>query len=123
VNAPIRSLLPMAHVRDVVRSIEFYRKLGFEVGKTFVPDGQTEPAWAWLHADRANLMVTLMDDPVVPEQQAVLFYLYSDDVATTRSELEKAGMAVGPIAHPFYAPRGEFRVEDPDGYVLMITHT
>jgi hypothetical protein len=29
----------------------------------------------------------------------------------------------GPIQSPFWAPRGEFRVIDPDGYVLMISHT
>jgi len=56
-------------------------------------------------------------------QQAVLFYLYCDDVAATRAELQIAGVAVGEIRYEFYAPRGEFRVEDPDGYVLMITHT
>jgi hypothetical protein len=27
------------------------------------------------------------------------------------------------MAYPFYAPRGEFRLTDPDGYTLMITHT
>lgn len=57
------------------------------------------------------------------EEQAVLFYVYFDDVAATRSPLEKAGVAVGPIEHPSYSPGGEFRVRDPDGYVLMITHT
>lgn len=119
----IRSLVPMTHVESVPRSIEFYRKLGFEVGNTFTPDGRADPAWAWLHADRASLMVARAGEPVVPDQQAVLFYLYCDDVVATRSELEKEGIAVGPIEHPFYAPRGEFRATDPDGYVLMITHT
>lgn len=113
----------MAHVRSVVRSIEFYRKLGFEVGKTFVPAGRTEPSWVWLQSDRANLMLALADEPVVPGQQAVLFYLYCDDVAATRAALQEAGIEVGPIATPFYAPRGEFRITDPDGYVLMVTHT
>jgi catechol 2,3-dioxygenase-like lactoylglutathione lyase family enzyme len=113
----------MAHVRDLARSIEFYRKLGFEVGNTFVPSGRTDPTWAWLRSDRANLMLAQVGEPVVPEQQAALFYLFCDDVAATRSELKKEGVPVGPIEHPFYAPRGEFRVHDPDGYGLMITHT
>jgi hypothetical protein len=68
-------------------------------------------------------MVARVDAPVVPGEQAVLFYLYCDDVPTTRDAIERAGVAVGEIAYPFYAPRGEFRVQDPDGYVLMITHT
>jgi catechol 2,3-dioxygenase-like lactoylglutathione lyase family enzyme len=76
----LNSLVPMAHVRSVTRSIAFYEKLGFAVGNCA-------------------------------------------DVAAFRSMLEEAGVNTGPIQHPFYAPRGEFRVTDPDGYVLMITHT
>ena len=26
-------------------------------------------------------------------------------------------------AHPFYNPKGEFRLQDPDGYAFMIAHT
>lgn len=102
----IRSLVPMAYVRDLARSIEFYRKLGFEVGNTFVPAGRTEATWAWLQSDRAALMLALAGEPVVPEQQAVLFYLYCDDVASTRFELEKAGVGVGPIDIPSTHPAG-----------------
>jgi hypothetical protein len=68
-------------------------------------------------------MVARASEPVIASQQAVLFYVYRDDVAGKRAELQKAGIAAGTIAFPFYAPRGEFRVEDPDGYVLMVTHT
>jgi catechol 2,3-dioxygenase-like lactoylglutathione lyase family enzyme len=121
-NVPIRSLVPMAHVRNVAQSIEFYRKLGFEVGGDFVPQGRDTLSWAWLESGGANLMLALADEPVVPDQQAVLFYLYCDDVPATRFRLQEAGVVAGPIEYPFYAPRGEFRVTDPDGYVLMITH-
>lgn len=119
----LRSLIPMAHVASVPASIDFYRKLGFEVGNTFTPAGEAEPAWAWLKSDDAHLMVTRADEPVEAGQQAVLFYLYCDDVTATRAALEQAGVPVGSIQYPFYAPRGEFRVEDPDGYVLMIMHS
>ena len=118
-----RSLVPFVHVASVPGSIAFYRKLGFEIRNTFVPAGETEPAWAYLESDRALLMVAKADGPFDADQQAVLFYIYCDDVAATRSAVAAAGIAVGPIAYPFYAPRGEFRVQDPDGYVLMITHT
>ena len=119
----IRSLVPMAYVGSIGDSIAFYRKLGFEVRNTFVPEGGTDPTWAWLQSDGANLMLGLATAPVVAGEQAVLFYLYCDDVAATRAALEEAGVTVGPIQYPFYAPRGEFRVSDPDGYVLMVTHT
>jgi catechol 2,3-dioxygenase-like lactoylglutathione lyase family enzyme len=118
-----RSLIPLAHVRSVPDSIAFYRKLGFEVGNTFMPEGTTEPTWAWARSSNAHLMLAKAGEPVVPEQQAVLFYLYYEDVGNVRAALERAGISVGPIEYPFYAPRGEFRVTDPDGYSLMITHT
>ncbi len=110
-------------MKSVPDSVAFYGKLGFEVRNTFQPAGESEPVWAWLESDRARLMVGRADGPFDPDQQAVLFYIYCDDVAGTRTELERAGIAVGEISYPFYCPRGEFRVQDPDGYVLMVAHT
>ena len=120
----IRSLVPMAHVADVERSMAFYGRLGFRVRHTFTPDGSNAPSWAWLESEGASLMVARASDPL-GEPQGVLFYfyLYADDVGGLRTSIEQSGLAPGPIAFPFYAPRGEFRVTDPDGYVLMITHT
>lgn len=117
------SLVPMAHVRSLSRSIEFYRKLGFDVGNTHVPEGGTEPVWAWIKSGDAHLMLAQAEEPIESDKQAVLFYVYCADVAAFRDRLRQAGVDAGPIKTPFYAPRGEFRVVDPDGYVLMITHT
>jgi len=115
----VRSLVPMAHVQSVAESIAFYQTLGFEVRNTFVPESRADPTWAWIQTDEAQLMLALASEPVVADQQAVLFYLYCDDVPATRSQLQEDGVPVGAIEYPFYAPRGEFRVHDPDGYVLM----
>jgi catechol 2,3-dioxygenase-like lactoylglutathione lyase family enzyme len=120
----MRVLVPMASVKDVTRSVEFYRKLGFEVGNDFAPPGQSSPSWAWLaSAGGAQLMVSRATEPAPATPRGVLFYLYCDDVAATHAQLGAAGLAVGEIKFPFYAPRGEFELEDPDGWVLMITHT
>ncbi|MCI0405645.1 MAG: VOC family protein [candidate division Zixibacteria bacterium] len=118
---PLASLVPMLHVKSVPRSVEFYKKMGFEVGNTFTPSGQKEPSWAWLKSGGAHLMVTRADGPV--DARAVVLYIYCEDVSTFRAELQKNGVTIGEIEYPFYAPRGEFRVKDPDGYCLMITHT
>ncbi len=112
----------MAFVSDIARSIAFYEHLGFAVGNTFTPDDADAPTWAWLSSGDAHLMVALACDPIVPEQQAILFYLYVDQVTETRDELVAAGLQPGPIEAPPYAPHGEFRLIDPDGYVLMVTH-
>lgn len=122
-SLPPRALVPMAFVKDVEVSIKYYERLGFAVGDSFVPPDTTAPTWAWLESGRAQLMLARATEPVVPSQQAVLFYLYYDDVPATRTALSESGREPGPITYPFYAPRGEFRLVDPDGYVLMITHT
>jgi len=113
----------MSFVRSVPRSVEFYGRLGFAVGNSFVPPGETEPTWTWLSSGRAQLMLARASEPVVASQQCILFYLYCDDVTAFRAGLQAGGVEVGEITYPFYAPRGEFRVTDPDGYALMVTHT
>jgi uncharacterized glyoxalase superfamily protein PhnB len=113
----------MAFVRSVPHSIAFYRKLGFTEGDTQTPPGGVEAVWAWLHTDRAQLMLAQEEEPAGAGKRTVLFYLYCDDVQAFRRRLVEAGVEAGPVQHPFYAPRGEFRVTDPDGYVLMVSHT
>lgn len=121
--AEVRSLVALAHVASVPESIAFYRKLGFEVKNTFTPPGAKDPVWVWLEKANARLMLSQASGPIVPGEQAVLFYLYYDDLPAARHQLEDAGVSTGPIGYPFYNPRGEFRVQDPDGYVLMLAHT
>lgn len=113
-------LVPMAHVADVRKAMEFYQLLGFEVKKTVEHEGQIQ--WAWLQNGGADLMLARSARPMNPGAQDVLFYMYAPDVAAYRAELEGKGVKVGPIKYPFYSPRGEFRINDPDGYTLMVSH-
>ncbi|WP_426699740.1 VOC family protein [Rhodanobacter sp. Col0626] len=118
--AQTRSLVAFAHVANVERSIKFYADLGFKVANSVVPQGQTAPVWAWLESEKANLMVGLASGPIDSSQQAILFYLYYEDIKQTRATLIELGHKPGGIAYPFYMPGGECRLEDPDGYVLML---
>ncbi len=122
-TAQTRSLVAFAHVASVERSIAFYADLGFTVANTVVPNGQSTPTWAWLTSEKANLMVGLANGPVDASQQAILFYLYFDDIAQAHGALTERGHAPGPLGYPFYMPGGECRLEDPDGYVLMLAQT
>jgi hypothetical protein len=56
-------------------------------------------------------------------KHTVLFYFYADDVTAARAALVEAGLNPGEIATPFYAPQGEFELVDPDGYIVMVSHT
>jgi catechol 2,3-dioxygenase-like lactoylglutathione lyase family enzyme len=116
----LASLVPMAHVADVAKSVEFYRLLGFEVKNTFEQEGQMQ--WAWLRNGGADLMLARSGREMNPGAQDILFYMYAPDVAAYRAELEKKGVKVGPLKYPFYSRRGEFRVDDLDGYTLFVSH-
>jgi hypothetical protein len=123
----------MAHVLDVEDSIRFYELLGFRVHNRVRPAGRTQ--WAWITSDRGHLMLAAASGPIAPDQQAILFYLYTRNLAALRSQLLAQGLADGgafcgapsdqrrvvfEIAHPVYMPEGEMRVVDPDGYCLLI---
>ena|SRR5215471_4352527 len=118
-RAKATGLVPMAHVADVQRSVDFYKLLGMELqGSLKTSDGGLQ--WAHVACEGAELMLTRADEPVVASQQAVLFYLYSPDLIALRDYLLTSGIRVSGISYPPYMPKGEIRVDDPDGYCLLI---
>ena len=120
-RARVVGLSPFVHVSDVARSAGFYRLLGFDVRDTYAPAVRLE--WAGLEHKDARLMLARASAPIDPAQQAVLLYLYSDDLAALRGHLISRGVPAGEIRDGTPGPRQEMRVEDPDGYVLMIAQT
>lgn len=126
--APISGLVAMIHVADVARSAEFYRLLGFDIGN-FVP-AEGPMHWAWLYGPKTpdwkrgpNLMLSRTARPIDAGAQDVLFYLYAADLEALRGQLLAAGIHAGAISYPDYLPKGEFRIQDPDGYTLMIAQS
>jgi hypothetical protein len=73
-TAKTTGLVPMAFVAEVQRSIDFYAHLGLELRGTF-KNPQGKLVWAHVQCEGAALMFSQASDPVVPSQQAVLFYL------------------------------------------------
>lgn len=118
-----KHLVALAYVADVRTSVAFYELLGFETGNTHADPASGELVWAALERGHAALMLGKATEPVAAAQQGVLFYLYYDDIAATHDALLRLGLPCGEMSYPFYCPKGEFRVLDPDGYVLMLTHT
>jgi predicted lactoylglutathione lyase len=137
----VNESVPMVHVEDVEASALFYSLLGFECDSRYtLHDGRTN--FIGMNAGQARIFLTLASGPIVPSQQAVLFYMYSPDVKKMRDhllahDLEDGGIppgmrkrgeegymperrAVYNIIHPFYMPQGELRVQDPDGYTILI---
>jgi Glyoxalase/Bleomycin resistance protein/Dioxygenase superfamily len=115
----VTGLTPMAHAAEVERSIYFYKLLGMEVrGSLKNPAGYLQ--WVHLGCEQAEIMFARAAEPVIAGQQAVLFYLYSPDLIALREHLLANGVRVSAITYPEYMPKGEIRVDDPDGYCLLI---
>lgn len=117
-HAPLRGLVPIVRVSDMARSIEFYRRLGFEVRNQLESEGQL--VWAWLDSGRAYLMINRSEGPMMPGVRDVLLYLYASDLVAYRDQSAADGIKVGPIEYPPYMPKGEFGIEDPDGYCVLV---
>lgn len=127
-TAPITALVPMVRVTDIDRSVAFYRRLGFEVGNYVPRAGPIE--WVWLYAPGApdwkrgpNLMLTRSAGAIDAAAQEVLFYFYAAHLGELRESICAAGIEAGEITYPDYLPNGEFCVQDPDGYTLMIAQS
>jgi len=109
----------MAHVQHVQRSADFYRLLGMEV-RDSLRNSLGVLQWIDLVCEGAQLMLTRGSAPVVADQQEVLFYLCCANLPALREHFLANGVNVSSIAHPQYMPKSGVRVEDPDGYVLLI---
>jgi len=136
VACAVNRLVPFVHVADVEVSLAFYEMLGF-VPQNAMKDGHGCTFWALAQSARAEIMLARADGPIDPGQQAVIFYMYSTDVAALRRHLLACGLRDGgvysgaaapgdgprmvfEVAHPHYMPAGEVRIADPDGYCILV---
>src|SRR5688500_10790129 len=110
---------PMLRVREIERAIPFYELLGFELIDT---DRCKPIGWARMHCQGGALMLLRWDEPMDPQAQAVMFYMYTPDLPAFRERLVEKGVKVSPIQYPDHGPSGEVYLADPDGYYLGIMH-
>lgn len=118
----LAGLTPMAHVADVALSVSWYSKLGFVAEHTWTPEGRPMQ-WAHLRNGGADLMLVRSDRPINPGAQDILFYLYANGVAAYRESLLSQGLRPSELSYPPYARHGEFRIDDPDGFCLLVGDT
>jgi catechol 2,3-dioxygenase-like lactoylglutathione lyase family enzyme len=124
----ITSLVPFLPVHDVERSAAFYKLLGFEVGNRVPREGKM--GWAWLYQPGApdwrrgaNLMLSCSDREGELANRGTLYYLYAANLVSLREKLIAAGLEPGTITYPDYLPKGECRIQDPDGHTLMLAQS
>jgi catechol 2,3-dioxygenase-like lactoylglutathione lyase family enzyme len=97
-------------VTDLEGSIAFYEHLGLEPEGFFEQEGWL--LWCRLRSEtEAELMLVLTGDPPHVHDGTVALYLFVEDLD---------GLGLGPAeeAHPSAARA--VRLQDPDGYVVMV---
>lgn len=107
-------LIPMLPVRSMPASVEFYRKLGFEVEHR-----NDDWRWAMLAFGECRLMVdeSINVHPGLP--RSGVLYLYPDDLGAYHASLRENGVDAPALETTFYDMQ-EFRIDDPDGNRLWI---
>lgn len=116
---PVDELIPLVHVAEVARSIAFYELLGLTVEQTQHHGHRLD--WAFLSHGAAKVMLARAEQRIAAAaDQAVLLYLYTADLQGLQQHLRAHGHRAGPIRDGSPGPAEVMRVQDPDGYVLMI---
>ena len=90
----VNRLVPFVHVADVDASLDFYALLGFVQNNT-LRDPAGRAFWSLAQSGNAEIMFSRASGPIDPAQQAVLFYMYSTDVAALRRHLLANGLHDG----------------------------
>ena len=104
-------LVPLLHVTDMERSIDFYERLGLEAEAYFEQEGWL--LWCRLrNHDEAELMLTLTGDPPHVHEGTVALYLFVEDLDSL------AGL--GPVEQADPSAAHAVRLQDPDGYEILV---
>ena len=117
-----KAVVALLKVRDLDRSISFYEKLGFEIGNEPLKNEQGVKTFVWMHhGDTAQIMLTLAGQPLSSGSRHIMFYLYVTDMPRYREQVIGRGIEVGKVTYPFWARSGEFQIDDPDGWIWIVT--
>jgi DNA-binding MarR family transcriptional regulator/catechol 2,3-dioxygenase-like lactoylglutathione lyase family enzyme len=115
------NLIPFLQVEDVAQTLTFYEQLGFEEDGR--EEGRGTIEFASMHARvvrAARIMFARADEPVQATAQRVVFYCWSDDLKGLHERLRLSGADPSSISYPNHMPDGEFRLHDPDGYMILV---
>ena len=113
----IRQLWPLLCVRDIERSVQFYRdRLGFAlVGQA---DAHGKLYWCRLERGGASVMLQQQskeDGPTNGRGRGVMFYFVCDDADAMYAELTARGLQLARPTVAYYGMKQLF-VPEPDGY-------
>jgi catechol 2,3-dioxygenase-like lactoylglutathione lyase family enzyme len=107
-------LVPMLPVRSMPASVEFYRKLGFDLDLR-------HDDWRWARLSFGDVRLMLDESINAPPDapRTSVLYLYPDDIHAYHAKVRSNGVTVPDLDVTFYGMT-EFRLDDPDGNRLWI---
>lgn len=118
----MNSISPNIFVKDINKTIEFYKQLGFNVIAT-VPE-QGDIIWTMMACGNITFMFqtfeTLGNDlPIITRQNggSLLFYIQTTEIRKFFDQIKDKVKVVKGLEKTFYGAT-EFSIEDNNGYLL-----
>ncbi|NNV54931.1 VOC family protein [Limnovirga soli] len=118
----MNSISPNIFVKDINKTIDFYKQLGFKVVAT-VPE-QGDIAWAMMICGNVNFMFQTFESlgndlPMISRQSggSLLLYMQTTEIRTFFDQIKDTVKVVKGLEKTFYGAT-EFSIEDNNGYLL-----
>ena len=105
---------PLFNSSNLVRLLDFYKSLGFELVNSWEPDGKIQ--WCLVEFEGAPLMLQ-QNDHEPAARRDIEIYVVCDDVVPIRERWVQGGIPVSKAHDAFYGMRQIF-VQDPDGRTI-----
>ena len=109
----MQHVVPMIHVPDVRRTVEWYQRIGFTLRGTNEPDGVMD--WATLVFVNSEVMFTEGGRASTEDRREVDLYVRVEDVDAVYQRLKDWTEVRVELNDTFYGMR-EFIVRDPNGF-------
>jgi uncharacterized glyoxalase superfamily protein PhnB len=120
----MESLTPNLFVKDIARSIDFYKNLGFEVIMTVPEKGNYD--WAMMKCENVLIMLQTFtslgnDVPQISRNAggSLLLYIKLKNIRQFFERVKDFATVVKGLEKAFYGAT-EFSITDIDGYVLTV---
>lgn len=118
----MNSISPNIFVRDLNKTIAFYKQLGFRLSMS-VPE-ESDLVWAMMSCGNVNFMFqsfdSLGDDiPEISRQDgsSLLFYIQIKEIRKFHEQIKDKVKIIKGLEKTFYGAT-EFSIQDNNGYVL-----
>ena len=118
----MQSLSPNIFVRDIQKTIDFYKQLGFKVTMS-VPE-EVNPVWAMMSCENVTFMFQTFDSlgddiPEISRKDggSLLFYIQIKEIRNFYDRIKDRVKVIKGLEKTFYGAT-EFSILDINGYIL-----